>query len=167
MTGKINMFPSVKLYYLLQKCAEHFNINLSFPEYDFEYYAGNTVIILNKMQIASNVAITNIQGDSLTDFTISGDAEINTYFSKSNLNFYFYEQYTDSYGTVRYRIVNKALKCLTAKVPMLITFNNNLNYAIQKSTSALKNFGTVSSPRFTIQSGDSLYINKENHFNLF
>ena len=164
MAGKINMFPSVKLYYLLQKCAEHFNINLSFPEYDFEYYAGNTVIILNKMQIASNVAITNIQGDSLTDFTISGDAEINTYFSKSNSNFYFYEQYTDSYGTVRYRIVNKALKCLTAKVPMLITFNDDLDYAIQKNNSALKNFGTVNSPRFTIQSGDSLYINKGESF---
>ncbi|HOV88851.1 MAG TPA: hypothetical protein PLB74_02210 [Candidatus Paceibacterota bacterium] len=164
MAGKINMFPSVKLYYLLQKCAEHFNINLSFPEYDFEYYAGNTVIILNKMQIASNVAITNIQGDSLTDFTISGDAEINTYFSKSNLNFYFYEQYTDSYGTVRYRIVNKALKCLTAKVPMLITFNNDFYFAIQKSNSALKNFGTVNSPRFTIQSGDSVYINKGESF---
>jgi hypothetical protein len=164
MAGKINMFPSVKLYYLLQKCAEHFNINLNFPNSDFEYYAGNTVIILNKMQIASNVAITNINGDSLTDFTISGDAEINTYFSKSNLNFYFYEQYTDSYGTVRYRIVNKALKCLTAKVPMLIIFNNDLDFAIQKSTSALENFGTVSSPRFTIQSGDSLYINKGESF---
>lgn len=162
MAGKINMFPSVKLYYLLQKCAEHFNINLNYPEYDFEYYAGNTVIILNKMQIASNVAITNIQGDSLTDFTISGDAEINTYFSKSNLNFYFYEQYTDI--RIRYRIVNKALKCLTAKVPMLITFNDDLDYAIQKNNSALKNFGTVNSPRFTIQSGDSLYINKGESF---
>lgn len=163
LDGVINLMPTVNFNYLLQSCADFLNILLNFPE-NYDSLSKKLGIVLNKMKISSYLTITDIQGNSLTDFTISGDAEINTYFSKSNLNFYFYEQYTDSYGTVRYRIVNKALKCLTAEVPMLITFNDDLNFAIQKNNSALKNFGTVNSPRFTIQSGDSVYINKGESF---
>lgn len=156
LNGVINLLPTVNFNYLLQSCADFFNILLNFPE-NYDSLSKKLGIVLSTMK--EGKFPFRVFGNLYNSLNYTGE-NFENYFEFSTNNFVFYAFTIDGIPIT----INVNLNCIKAKKSLTLSFDEDLNYTIQFANDCLYNFGTFSNPRFNIKKGDIIFIEKNKYF---